>query len=223
MSIQSNPASSSIGRAPLASPNNSAANIKEALQNAKELLAELKSEQFDALQGQKFGKQNKLESSSNDQLQSSQQRELNESKLAQQKMSQVRDVNADNQAALQGGSEEIDQLQKKEKKKTKNKAELKRQLAQLFGIAKSLEDVEFEDKDHQKMIQNFLSNMNQIRNMQKRIDQLDILEEKYEKEIEKENEAPKTSSIPKNTPHSPLNPSKPMSVDELKKQQNMLK
>ena len=81
-----------------------------------------------------------------------------------------------------------EEMKLKKKKDDKEKAlKTKKKLTQLFGIAASLEDVEFEDKEHQQMVDQFLKNMSQIRGMAKRLDQLEDLEEKYEDQIEKQN------------------------------------
>lgn len=130
-------------------------------------------------------------------------------------------------ASLQAGDEEF---KLKKKKEDKEKAlRTKKKLAQLFGIANSLEDVEFEDKEHQQVVDQFLKNMNQIRGMAKRLEQLDDLEEKYEEQIERQEAQEKSaSSASKKRPREETSKVGPLkvqniSLEDLQKRQDKLK
>ena len=109
-----------------------------------------------------------------------------ENKIAKKDGAQLGEQGGE-QAAAFAGSDELERLKKKKEKKK----EIQAKLSSLFGIAQELSDVEFEDKEHQKMVDEFLSNMNKIKNFEKRSDELDMLEEKFEKQLAEQQEKEK--------------------------------
>ena len=109
-----------------------------------------------------------------------------EHKVAQKDGAQLGEQGGE-QAAAFAGSDELERL----KKKKEQKKNIQAKLSNLFGIAEELSDVEFENKEHQKMVDEFLSNMNQIKNFEKRSDELDMLEEQFEKQVAEQQEKEK--------------------------------
>lgn len=199
------------------------ANLKTGLQDLKELSDDLVGGQ------QRAGRKEQPSASENkENIQKQQLEQLRQDnqQLIQKGKAEL-EGDAQQGASLQAGDEEF---KLKKKKEDKEKAlRTKKKLAQLFGIASSLEDVEFEDKEHQQMVDQFLKNMNQIRAMAKRLEQLDDLEEKYEEQLEKQEAQEKSVAGAANKrPRAETSKVGPLkvqniSLEDLQKRQDKLK